>query len=290
MSEIGFLGLGRMGMPILKRISSRFKVKMAYNRNKGKAAGLSGIKIADEPFQVGSGCEIIFIMLADDEACESVMFGENGLTRTLKPQSVVVNLSTVSLDFSLSASRRLGANMCRYIDAPVLGSTKMAENGTLTSLVSGPETAYNSVSKILKAYSEKVFYLGSQGNAVKMKLVSNLVLAVNMATIGEALLLSEKSGVKKELALEILERSGGNSSILGLKKETMISETFEPVFALKDMVKDLRYISELSSSLSSPAVLANSAEQFYLAAQSIGLGNLDFSSVIRAFRFLVGRA
>ncbi len=290
MSEIGFLGLGKMGNPILKRISSKFKVKMAYNRNKGKTAALSGIRIADEPFQVGSSCEIIFVMLSDDQACESVIFGENGLTRTLKPQSIVVNLSTVSLDFSISASRRLAANMCRYVDAPVLGNTDMAENGRLTSLVSGPEQAYNSISKILEAYSEKIFYLGSQGNAVKMKLVSNLVLAVNMATIGEALLLSEKSGIKKELALDILEKSGGNSSILELKKETMLSETFEPTFSLKDMVKDLRYISELSSNLSSPAVLGNSAEQFYLAAQSIGLGNLDFSSVIRAFRFLVGRA
>lgn len=290
MSEIGFVGLGKMGLPILKRISSSYKVKLAYNRNREKAAGLDGIKIANEPFQVASGCEIIFVMLSDDSACEEVIFGDNGLSRTLKPQSLIVNLSTVSLDFSISASRRLSGNMCRYLDAPVLGSTGLAEAGKLTSLVSGAEQSYNAVSKIIESYSGKVFYLGNQGNAVKMKLVSNMVLAVNMAAIGEALLLSEKSGINKETALDIMENSGAESRVLKLKKDTILSETFDPAFLLKDMVKDLRYVSELSNSLSSPAVLGRSAEQFYLAAQSIGLGNLDFSAVVRTFRFLVGRS
>ncbi len=290
MSEIGFVGLGRMGLPILKRIGSRFRVKMAYNRTKGKAAGLEGIRIADEPFQVGSACEIVFVMLSDDSACESVIFGNNGLARALKPQSLIVNLSTVSLGFSASASRRLAENMCNYIDAPVLGSTDMAEEGKLTSLASGPRKSFDAVSNILDSYSGKVFYLGSQGNAVKMKLVSNMLLAVNMAAVGEALLLSEKSGVDKETALDILENSGGQSRVLKMKKETIKTETFEPVFTLKDMVKDLKYASEMASSLSSPAVLGKSAEQFYLAASSIGLGNLDFSAVIRTFRFLIGRS
>lgn len=290
MSDIGFVGLGRMGLPILKRISSRFKVRMAYNRTRDKAEGLEGIRVANEPFQVGSSCDIVFLMLSDDKACESVIFGDNGLKRAMKPQSILVNLSTVSHSFSLSASRRLAENMCRYIDAPVLGSTDLAEAGELTSLVSGPEKSYKAISEILESYSKKVFYLGSQGNAVKMKLVSNMVLAVNMAAVGEALLLSEKSGVDKETALNILENSGGESRVLKMKKETMVSETFEPVFSLKDMVKDLRYASELTSTLSSPAVLGKSAEQFYLAADSIGLGNLDFSAVIRTFRFLIGRS
>lgn len=290
MSEIGFAGLGKMGMPILKRISSTFNVRMVYNRNQSKATSLENIRVANEPFQLASSCEIIFLMLTDDKACESVIFGENGLNRTIKPQSIVVNMSTVSLGFSQSASRRLGEKMCKYLDAPVLGSINAANSGKLTSLVSGPEQSFNAVSKILDTFSAKKFYLGNQGNAVKMKLISNMLLAVNMAAVGEALLLSDKSGVPKETALEILENSGGESKVLKLKKESMISEAFEPTFSLNDMIKDLRYVSELSSALSTPVILGKSAEQFYLAAQSIGLGNLDFSAVIRSFRFLVGRS
>lgn len=290
MSEIGFLGLGKMGLPILKRINESFNVKIAYNRNRSKAEGLQSVKIASEPFQVASSCDIIFLMLTGDEACENAIFGNNGIARALKPRSIVVNLSTVSLKFSLSVASRLSETMCSYIDAPVLGSVKAASEGKLTCLVSGSEKSFNSISKILESFASKVIYLGNQGNAIKMKLVSNLVLAVNMAVVGEALLMSEKSGINKETALEILESSGADSTILDLKKETLLSEEFEPNFTVNDMVKDLEYISELSGILSSPTVLGSSAEQFYLAAKSIGLGSLDFSAVIRSFRFLIGRS
>lgn len=290
MSDIGFVGLGKMGLPILERIRTRFKVKMAYNRNRGKAAGLEGVAVAEEPFHVGSSCNIIFVILSDDAACESVIFGEKGIARTLRPQSILVNLSTVSLDFSHSAARRLQENMCSYLDAPVLGSVNRAAAGELTSLVSGPENAYKTVSSVIESYSSDVFYMGGQGNAVKMKLISNMVLSVNLAAIGEALIMSDKSGIRREDALDILEKSGAGSRILSYKKETIASETFEPSFMLKDMIKDLGYINDLSADLSSPIPIAASAMQYYKAAMSIGLGNLDFSSVVRAFKFLIGRA
>lgn len=290
MSDIGFVGLGKMGLPILKRISSGFKVKMVYNRNKSKASGLQGVRVAEEPFLVGTGCDIVFVMLSDDAACETVIFGENGLHRTLKPQSILVNLSTVSHDFTLSAHRRLAGNMCRYIDAPVLGSIGSAEAGTLTCLASGDEKAYNTVSEIIKTFSEKTFYLGATGNAIRMKLISNMVMAVNMAAIGEALVMSEKSGIQKETAIDIINSSGGESRVLSLKKETLLSETYEPNFTLKDMSKDLGYASDLAQKLMSPSVMASAAGQFYLAALSIGIGNLDFSSVARVFRFMIGRS
>lgn len=290
MSEIGFVGLGKMGFPIMKRINSSYKVKMVYNRNRTKTSGLQGIKVADEPFYVGTACDIIFVMVSDDAACESVIFGDNGIHRTMRPQSILVNLSTVSLKFSQSASTRLGKNMCRYIDAPVLGSIDSAEGGKLSSLVSGDEAAYKIVSKILETYSDNVFYLGASGNAIKMKLISNMVMAVNMAAIGEALLMSDKSGIPREKAIDIISSSGGQSRILSTKKDTLLSEAYEPFFTLKDMAKDLGYAADLSDSLSSPAVMAAAARQFYLAAMSIGIGNLDFSSVARVFRFMIGRS
>ena len=290
MSEIGFVGLGKMGQPILNRIRLRFKVKIVFNRNRGKAVGLEGVKLADEPFHVGAGCDIIFVMLSDDNACESVIFGEQGIVRTIRPQSILVNLSTVSHEFSLSAARRLQESMCSYLDAPVLGSVKLAEEGKLATLVSGPEKAYETVSKLIDSYSSNVFYLGTQGNAIKMKLISNAVMAVNLAAIGEALVMAEKSGIAKEKALDIINSSGGESRVSSLKKETILSETFDPSFTLKDMVKDLGYAEKLSQNLSSPLTLGTTALQFYLAAMSIGFGNLDFSSVVRAFRFMIGRS
>lgn len=290
MSEIGFVGLGKMGLPIMKRISSGFRVKMVYNRNRSRTENLQGVKIADEPFYVGTACDIIFVMLSDDAACESVIFGDNGIHRTIRPKSILVNLSTVSLEFTQSAARRLGQNMCRYIDAPVLGSIDAAESGKLVSLVSGDEDAYNTVSKIIETYSSETYHLGTSGNAVKMKLISSMVMAVNMAAIGEALVLSEKSGISREKAIDIISNSGGQSRVLSSKKETLLSETYEPFFTLKDMAKDLTYAADLSDKLMSPAVMGSAARQFYVAAMSIGIGSLDFSSVARVFRFMIGRS
>lgn len=290
MSDIGFVGLGKMGLPIVRRIRSNYQVKMVYDRNASRAETLEGVRIVEEPFHVGSGCNIIFLLLSDDAACESVLFGEKGIMRTARPRSVVVNLSTVSHDFTVSAIRRARESMCAYIEAPVQGDPTMAESGKLMTIASGPEDAFKAISKVIDTYSKRTVYLPSPGAATRMNLIANMLTAVNLAAAGEALLMAEKSGVTREDALQILTQSTSESSVLGKKKDTILSDSFEPEFSLADMVKSLRYSESLSNSLSSPTPLSASASQFYLAAVSIGLGNLDFSSVVRAFRFLVGRS
>lgn len=288
MSDIGFIGLGRMGLPILKAIMGKYEVRAVYNRTRSKAEGLQGVKVADEPFSVATGCNIIFVDLSDDNSCESILFGERGIGRTVRPQSLVVNLSTVSQEFSLSASRRFQELHCTYLEAPVLGSTELAESKKLVSLVSGPEEAYKTVSGVIDAYSSKVFYLPQAGSAIRMKLITNMVMAVNLAAAGEALVMAEKSGIKKDLALDIIGNSGAESRIVSMKAETIKAGTYEPEFLLKDMVKDLTYATNLSRNLSTPMPMGANALQYYISAMSIGLGNLDFSSVVRSFRFLIG--
>lgn len=288
MSDIGFIGLGKMGLPILRAIMEKFEVKAVYNRTKSKADGLEGVRVVNDPFSVASSCNIIFVILSDDVACENVFFGEKGFGRTIRPRSLVVNLSTVSPEFSQYASLKFRELRCTYLEAPVLGSTGLAEARKLTSLVSGPENAFETVSGVLDTYSSKVFYLPQEGNAIKMKLITNLAMAVNLAAAGEALLMAEKAGIRKDMALDILENSGAESRIVKLKSEIIKEGTYEPEFLLKDMVKDLTYATNLSRSLASPIPMGANALQYYIAAMSIGLGNLDFSSVIRSFRFLIG--
>ncbi len=288
MSDVGFIGLGKMGLPILKAIMEKFEVKAVYNRTKYKAEGLKGVKIADDPFSVASSCNIIFTIVSDDRACDNVFFGDKGIERTIRPQSLVVNMSTVSPEFSLYAARKFQDLHCTYLEAPVLGSTELAGQKKLVSLVSGPENAYRTVEKVIDTYSEKVFYMPTPGNAIKMKLIANLVMAVNLAAAGEGLLMAEKAGIGKELALDIIGNSGAESRIVTFKSETIKAGTYEPEFLLKDMVKDLSYASDLSRSISSPIPIGANAIQYYIAAMSIGLGNLDFASVVRSFRFLIG--
>lgn len=290
MSDIGFAGLGRIGLPILNRIRSKFAVKAVYNRNRSKAEGLEGIRVVEEPFHLGTNCNIIFLALSDDAACESVIFGQNGIARTLRPRSLVVNLSTVSHQFAVSAIRRLQENMCSYLEAPVQGGTTMAAEGELTSFVSGPEEAYKTVSAVIDTYSSRVIQFKQPGTATKMNLISNMVAAVNLAAVGEAMVMAGKAGITPESAIEALENSSSASQVLSAKKETILSDAYETEFSLNDMAKSLGYSDELSRALNSPITMSSAASQFYTAAMSIGLGNLDFSSVMRAFRFMIGRS
>lgn len=288
MSELGFIGLGKIGLPILQGIMEKFEVKAVYNRTKARAEGLNGVKVMNDPFSVASSCNIIFVALSDDAACQEVFFGEKGIGKTIRPQSLVVNLSTVSPEFSQYAWAKFQELRCTYLEAPVLGSTALAREKKLVSLVSGPENAYKTVSGVIDSYSSKVYYMPQQGNATKMKLIANLAMAVNLAAAGEALLMAEKAGIGKETALDILDNSGAESRVLTLKTKTIKEGTYEPEFMLRDMVKDLTYAAGLSRSLASPMPMGANALQYYIAAMSIGLGNLDFSSVVRSFRFLVG--
>ncbi len=288
MSELGFIGLGKMGLPILRAIKEKYEVRAVYNRTKSKAAEFQGVKAAEEPFSVASACNIIFAILSDDNACENIFFGEKGIARTIRPQSIVVNLSTVSPDFNFSAAKRFQELRCSYLEAPVMGNTALAREKKLVSLVSGPEELYKTVSGVIETYSAKVFYLPQPGSAIKMKLIADLIMAVNLAAAGEAILLAEKAGIQKDLALDIIGSSSAESRIVSLKSETIKAGTFEPEFLLKDLVKDLTYASNLSRNLSSPIPIGASALQYYVAAMSIGLGNLDVSSVVRSFRFLTG--
>ena len=290
MAAIGFIGLGKMGMPILSRMQSKYEISGIYNRTRSKTTIFKTLRSFDEPFQMGSTCDIIFMSLTGDEACEQVMFGQTGLTKTLTAGKIIVNLSTVSYQFALSTARRLQAQAVVYLDAPVLGSTDAALSGTLVSLVSGEAKASESIREILGTYSKETIYLGVNGNAIKMKLISNMAMAANLAVAAEAIVASENLGITKEKAISVLLSGGASSRILELKKNSILEEEFVPGFALQDMLKDLGYGTTLSSGASVALPLEALAMQYYVAAASIGLGKLDYSSVIRAFRFLSGKS
>lgn len=290
MSKIGFVGLGRMGMPVLSRLKSSFQITGIYNRNRAKTTLFKPIRSYDEPFQLAVACDIILVMVSGDEACEEVMFGKNGIEKTLVPGSTVINLSSVSLDFSLSAHRRISDRGSRYLDAPVIGSVDLALEGKLVTLVSGDSEAFRSVENILQAFSSDIIYLGVAGNAVKMNLISHMAMAANLAIASEAIISAEHAGIQKERAMEVLLKGNASSRILEIKRNIMMDEQFVPGFPLEDMIRNLAYGITMSGKISSPVPMESAAMQFYVAASSIGLGKLDYSSVLRAFRFLSGKS
>jgi 3-hydroxyisobutyrate dehydrogenase len=288
MSKIGFVGTGKMGSRILSRIMEKYNVEGVYNRTSDKLSQFNSLKHYGSPALLAVDCNIVFIMLTDDAACNEVIFGEDGLVNGLKPKSIIVNLSTVSYAFSVSCAQALSARSLYYLDCPVLGSVKPAEQGKLTALVSGDMDIFSIVKGVIESFSSHVIYLGQSGNAIKGKLVNNMVMATNFIVASEALLFLQKNGFSKDTALDILLNGGGSSRALESKVEDIKTEDFIPEFTLNHIVKDIRYGQEMYNSVNFPMLSMSSPLQLYNIAESVGLGNLDYSAAYKSLRIFLG--
>ncbi|AKA48142.1 hypothetical protein IX51_02430 [uncultured archaeon] len=290
MEGIGFIGLGKMGVPILKNIMRKHQVLGVYNRTATRAQPYAALdmKIFRDPWEVAARCDIIFLMLSDSKAVNEVMHGKKGILGNLGTGKIVVDLSTIHPDDSVRIAAEVRERNAEFIDSPVIGSVPVAEKGELVTVAGGSREAFDAVKPILESFSNRIFYMGLNGSGLKMKLVNNLLMGANLAVLSESLLFGEKLGIPREKQIEILSSGAASSKILELKKEPLLNEDFLPQFLLSHEYKDLNYALDLARSSREPVPISGAIVQFYAAAMSIGLGNLDFSSVLRAFKALRG--
>ncbi len=290
MEGIGFIGLGKMGVPILKNIMKKHQVVGVYNRTQAKAHPYAALdmKVFKDPWEVASKCSIIVMMLSDSQAVKDVMYGKSGVLDNLGTGKIVIDLSTIHPDDSLKLSADVKERGAEFIDSPVVGSVPVADAGQLVTLAGGSKDAFSRIRPILESFSKEVFYLGPNGTGLKMKLVNNMLMGGNLALLAESLLFGEKLGIPREKQLEVLSKGAASSSILELKREPLLKEDFLPQFLLSHEFKDLNYAMDIARNAREPLPLSGAIVQFYAAAMSIGLGNLDFSSVLRAFKMLRG--
>lgn len=290
MEGIGFIGLGRMGVPILKNIMKKHNVVGVFNRTVSRSHPYAALdmKIFSDPWEAAARCDIIFLMLSDSKAVNEVMHGRKGILENLGTGKIVVDLSTIHPDDSIRIADEVRERNAEFIDAPVIGSVPVAEAGELITVAGGSKEAFERVKPVLESFSIKVSYMGGNGSGLKMKLVNNMLMGGNLAILSESLLFGEKLGIPREKQLEILSSGGASSKILDLKREPLLKEDFIPQFLLSHEFKDLNYAMELARTVRDPVPLSGVVVQFYAAAMSIGLGNLDFSAVLKAFKSLRG--
>ena len=289
---MGFIGLGKMGAPILRNILNRYEVKGVYNRTREKAEPFRamGLRVYDSPGLLAANCNILFMMLTDSEAVENVIFGPDGISGYINSGSLVVDLSTIHPEKSREIAGRLGQKGVFYIDAPVIGSVHSAEKGELTVVAGGPRDAFEKMKGVLETFGKSIFYMGENGSGLRVKLVNNLVMGANLAVLSEAIVFGQAMGIEPENLMDVLSSGAASSRILEIKKDSLIDGDFIPQFLLAHEYKDLNYALDLARKQKVPLAMGSLATQFYTAAMSIGLGNLDFSSVLRSFRTLNGKA
>ncbi len=281
MAKLGYVGLGVMGSRVVKRLLDAGHQVTGYNRTKSKAQWLldSGMKWADTPRAAADSADITFTMVTNTNALHSVMEGPDGLLAGIGKDRIHVDMSTVSPAFSQKLAKQIEAKGAAMLDAPVSGSVVTLEEGKLSIMVGGDPAVFEKVRPILLNIGPKVTHVGRNGLAVTMKIATNLSLAVQMLAFSEGVLLAEKSGIKRETAVEVLVNSVIASPMVKYRGPFVLEMPDEAWFDCYMMQKDMNLALELGRELSVPLPTTAVTNEFLTAARGMGLEAQDFAVV-----------
>ncbi|CAM0881440.1 unnamed protein product [Alopecurus aequalis] len=284
--KVGFLGLGIMGAPMASNLIKAGCDVTVWNRTKSKCDPLLslGAKFESSPAGVASSCDVTFAMLADPESAAEVACGTNGAAQGMAPGKGYVDVSTVDDATSKLIGKHITSTGASFLEAPVSGSKKPAEDGLLIFLTAGDESLYKRVAPLLDVMGKSRFYLGDVGNGATMKLVVNMVMGSMMVSFAEGLLLSEKVGLDPNTVVEVISQGAINAPMFSLKGPSMVKAAYPTAFPLKHQQKDLRLALALAETVSQPIPTAAAANELYKVAKSLGLAGQDFSAVIEALK------
>lgn len=216
MTTIGVVGLGVMGGRIAGRLHSHGYDVYGTNRTKSKADALieEGLLWRDSPREVAEAADVVFSMVTDDEALAAVTAGPDGILAGLAAGHIYVDMSTVSPQTSRELSERVAARGASMLAAPVSGSIPAADEGNLAIIVGGDAVAFERVEPILRQLGSTVTFVGDNGQALLLKLATNIILAVQVLAFSEGVLLADQSGIERDVAVDVLTRSAIGSPML----------------------------------------------------------------------------
>jgi 3-hydroxyisobutyrate dehydrogenase len=282
--SVGFIGLGLMGRPMAANLLKAGYDLALWNRTASRADALvaQGAKRAATPRDVAAASEVVFTIVSDPPALESVLWGEAGVFAGLRRGSVLVDSSTVSPALARRAASVAALHGAEFLDAPVTGGTWGAEKGELVFMVGGEAETLKRVEPVLGVMGKRWFHLGPHGAGQTVKLAMNLIMALQLEAFAEALALVLRGGVAGEHLLEVLQSSMGRSGLIDIKAPMMLQGNYTPSFPLRLMHKDLSLALDLANQLGMPLPATAAARETYSAVKGAGKEDSDFS-VIASF-------
>jgi len=292
MSNLGFVGLGVMGSRMVKRLLDAGHAVTGYNRTKSKAQWLhdKGMRWADTPRAVAEAADVTFSMVTDTTALKAIAEGPDGILAGLGLGKVYVDMSTVSPAASRDLAARVAAQGAHMLDAPVSGSVITLEEGKLSIMVGGDAGTFEKIRPILESIGPKVTHVGGNGLAVSMKIATNLSLAVQMLAFSEGVLLAEKSGIRRETAVEVLLNSVIASPMVKYRGPFVLNMPDEAWFDVDMMQKDMSLALEMGRQLEVPLPTTAITNEFLTAARGMGLGEQDFAVLFEVLARMAGIA
>ncbi|MBH8597277.1 NAD(P)-dependent oxidoreductase [Thermoactinomyces sp. CICC 10523] len=281
MHTLGWIGLGHMGAPMaMNLLQAGCKVNV-YNRSREKTTPLteSGATRLNSPKEIVEQSDIIFMMLSDSNAVRAVLTQENGVLAAMRPGKVVVDMSTISPEDTMSFASMVSKRGGVYLDAPVSGSVGVAKAGQLVIIAGGDQQAIEICQPYFNILGKKTIYFGSSGKGSSAKLAINLLLGVIGQGIGETLVFAEKSGLDKEKVLDMISQSALNTALFQGKKDMYRNEEFPSAFMVELMSKDLGLIKAEADRMNITLPLAEATNITYRSAKENGKAKLDMAAV-----------
>jgi 2-hydroxy-3-oxopropionate reductase len=288
--NIGFIGLGIMGAPMAGHLIAAGHMVFVHTRGKIPAAiASSAATPCASAREVAERADIIITMVPDTPDVEAVLFGANGVAEGLKAQAqgnVVVDMSSISPIATKVFAQRINALGCDYLDAPVSGGEVGAKNATLSIMVGGPEAAFGRVKPVLALMGKNITLVGGNGDGQTAKVANQIIVALNIEAVAEALLFAAKAGADPARVRQALMGGFAASKILEVHGERMVKRTFEPGFRIELHQKDLNLALSSARALGVSLPNTATAQELFNACAAHGGKAWDHSAMVKALEKL----
>ena len=283
--KIGFIGLGIMGTPMAQHLLTAGHEMFVRTRSKVPAE-LASAHVCATNADVARAADIIFLMLPDTPDVEAVLFGKDGVAEGLSQGKIVVDMSSISPMDTKTFAQKINALGCEYLDAPVSGGEVGAKAASLTIMVGGAEATFNTVKPLFELMGKNITLVGGNGDGQTTKVANQIIVALNIAAVGEALLFASKAGADPAKVRAALMGGFASSRILEVHGERMIKRTFDPGFRIALHQKDLALALNGAKAIGVSLPQTASAAQLMQACASNGWGQLDHSALVKSLELM----
>src|SRR6266851_3965098 len=280
---VGLIGLGLMGHPMGANLLKAGHPLTVWNRTASRGDDLvaQGAKRAATPRELAAASEVIITIVSDPPALESVFWGEGGVFSGVRRGSLMIESSTVSPGLEKRAAAVAADLGAEFLEAPVTGGTWGAEKGELVFMVGGEAETLKRVEPVLGAMGKRWFHLGPHGAGQTVKLAMNMILALQVDALAEALALVTSAGVAPERLVEVMQSSMARSPLLDIKAPMILARNYAPSFPLRLMHKDLGLALDLANQLGVALPATAAAREIYNAVKGAAKEDLDYSAVMK---------
>jgi len=286
MKRIAFLGLGLMGAAMARRLLDHGFDLTVWNRTGRRADALvsAGARLAATPTDAARGSDAVIAMLADDEASRAVWLGEAAALPAMEPGSLAMDSGTLTVEWVRELGAQAVARGVAFLDAPVTGSKPQAEQGTLNFLVGGDAATVERAGPLFKAMGRGQVHVGPAGSGALLKLINNFMCGVQLASLGEAMAMAQRSGLDLRRTADVLAAGSPGSPIVKMVVERMVARDYTPNFLVPLMVKDLTYVMETFAAEGIELADARAARERFIEAAAAGYQGQDVAAVVEPLR------